>query len=112
MLQMNLVRFEEVANEAILRARQAPKDAQRWERAIVKAFEFLSSTGLWHLMDDDQLVIVSPQSGHIYEVGERCEVIDGEKRYFCAAFDRGQPCWHRAAKRLVGLIAAEPIQID
>jgi hypothetical protein len=107
MLQMNLVRFEEVTNEAILRARQAPQDAKRWERAIVKACEFLSSTGLWHLMGDGEtLLIVSPQSGHIYQIGEACEVIDGERSYPCAAFDRGMPCWHRAAKRLVELYVA------
>ena len=112
MLQMNLVRFEDVVNEALERAKQSPKDAGRWERAIVKAWTFLSESGMWHLLDDDQLLIISPQSGAIYEVGDRCEVVDGDSRAYCAAFDRGQPCWHRAARRLLLLYCAEPVRID
>lgn len=114
MLQLNSDRFEEVVNEAMVRVQGAPKDAGRWTRAITKAFEFLTSTALWHLMDDGEtLLIVSPQSSQVYEVGEHCERIDGgESKTYCPAYAKGQPCWHRAAKRLVDLYVAEPIQID
>jgi hypothetical protein len=46
--------------------------------------------------------MLSPDSAELYEVtAGRCERIDGERRVTCKAFAQGQPCKHRAARRLL-----------
>lgn len=121
--------LESVTNEAIVRAQEKlsekPGEAARWRRAIEKAYAYLTDPAtVWYLTDDDTLLIVSPQSSHLYEVnGRDCQIVrlfgsDGHKdideapRGVCAAADRGIPCWHVAAGRLLALFCAEPIQID
>jgi hypothetical protein len=102
MQSLDQEKFEQIARAAFERARQAPKDAHRWTNAINKAVQFITDSGLWHLMEDDVLLIVSPQSFEIYEVGpDSCERIDGDERRDCPAFAHGQPCWHRAARKLL-----------
>lgn len=108
MITLNGERFDAVAAEAYARAKSAPQDATRWQNAITKATEFLNASALWHLMDDDTLLIVSPQSFEVYETaGDSCERIDAEKRTNCPAFDMGRPCWHRAARKLLLNYASE-----
>lgn len=63
---------------------------RRWETAIVKAKAQIESNPYMHL-DGDALLILSP-SGEIYTANGTCQ---------CQAFAKGQPCWHRAAARLV-----------
>ena len=46
-------------------------------------------TGVYH--DGDVLLVLS-ESGEIYRVNGVCQ---------CKAFANGQPCWHRAAARLI-----------
>jgi hypothetical protein len=109
MINLEAEKFQQVATAAFERAKNAPKDATRWANAITKAAEFLSTNALWHLMDDDVLLLVSSQSFEVYEVGEdSCERIDGDSRVYCPAFEKGKfPCWHRAARRLLLLYAAD-----
>ncbi len=63
---------------------------RRWEVAIVKAKQQLESNPFMHF-DGQSLLILSP-SGEIYSANGTCQ---------CKAFSKGQPCWHRAAARLV-----------
>jgi hypothetical protein len=63
---------------------------RRWETAIVKAKQQLESNPFMHF-DGQSLLILSP-SGEIYTANGTCQ---------CKAFASGQPCWHRAAARLI-----------
>jgi len=63
---------------------------RRWETAIAKAKAQLESNPYMHF-DGKALLILSP-SGEIYTANGNCQ---------CKAFANGQPCWHRAAARLV-----------
>ena len=62
----------------------------RWETAIAKAKAQLESNPYMHF-DGHALLILSP-SGEIYTANGTCQ---------CKAFANNQPCWHRAAARLV-----------
>ncbi len=62
----------------------------RWQMAIAKAGRELESNPYMHF-DGHALLILSP-SGEIYSANGTCQ---------CKAFTHGQPCWHRAAARLV-----------
>lgn len=114
-------RFEGVVNEAILQAesklKDKPGEAGRWRRAIEKAFAYLTTPAVvWYLSEQDELLIVSPQSSALYEVGERsCDVLDAvtmETRGECAAAHKGVPCWHRAAWKLLRNYCAEPLECE
>jgi hypothetical protein len=63
---------------------------RRWETAIVKAKIQLETNPYLHF-DGQSLLILSP-SGEIYTANGVCQ---------CKAYESGQPCWHRAAARLV-----------
>lgn len=63
---------------------------RRWETAIAKAKAELESNPYMHF-DGQSLLILSP-SGEIYTANGSCQ---------CKAYSNGQPCWHRAAARLV-----------
>jgi hypothetical protein len=63
---------------------------RRWETAIAKAKAELESNPYMHF-DGQSLLILSP-SGEIYTANGACQ---------CKAYANGQPCWHRAAARLV-----------
>jgi hypothetical protein len=62
----------------------------RWQVAITKAQAELESNPFMHF-DGKALLILSP-SGEIYSANGTCQ---------CKAYAHGQPCWHRAAARLV-----------
>lgn len=64
--------------------------SHRWETAIVKAKQQLESNPFLHF-DGDALLILSPSS-EIYRANGECQ---------CRANRQGQPCWHRAAARIV-----------
>lgn len=63
----------------------------RWINAIAKAVVEIETNPamIWY---DAKLLIVSP-SGTQYTANGTCQ---------CKAFSFGQPCWHRAAARLIG----------
>lgn len=64
-----------------------------WINAIGKAARRIETDDVFMTFqpEKDALLIWSP-SNEIYEAGTVCQ---------CRAFQCGQPCWHRAAKRLV-----------
>ena len=97
MLNLNSDRLEAAAQDAFNLA----QNSRRWQAAIVRALAILRDSAFWHF-DGDALVMLSPDSSEIYEVTEgRCDRIEGERRAACEAFRRGQPCKHRAARRLL-----------
>jgi hypothetical protein len=63
---------------------------RRWETAIAKAKEQPESNPYIHF-DGHSLLILS-SSDEIYSANGSCQ---------CKAYMSGQPCWHRAAARLV-----------
>lgn len=65
-------------------------DSRRWQTAIVKAKQQIEDNPYLHF-DGRALLILSP-SGEIYSANGSCQ---------CRAYANGQPCWHRAAARLV-----------
>jgi ABC-type transporter MlaC component len=65
---------------------------RRWEKAIVRAKIELEVNPYMH-WNGHALVIMSSSSNEIYEANGVCQ---------CKAFTNGhQPCWHRAAARLI-----------
>jgi hypothetical protein len=106
-------RFEQIVREALAKAASAPKDATRWTNAVNKAFEFMQSNPLWHLIDGegDVILLLSPQSNEVYETADdSCERVGlaDDERANCPTHQQGYPCWHRAFRRLVlQLIDAE-----
>jgi hypothetical protein len=62
----------------------------RWQMAIAKARRELEDNPYMHF-DGGALLILSP-SGEIYSANGSCQ---------CKAYRNGQPCWHRAAARLI-----------
>lgn len=65
-------------------------NSRRWQIAIVKAKQQIEENPYLHF-DGRALLILSP-SGEIYSANGSCQ---------CKAYKKGQPCWHRAAARLV-----------
>lgn len=86
MLNLDQDRMQQVTQDAFNRV----SGNRRWETAIAKAKAELESNPYMHF-DGQSLLILSP-SGEIYTANGSCQ---------CKAFQRNQPCWHRAAARLV-----------
>jgi hypothetical protein len=86
MVNLDQDKLGQVAQEAFNKA----SGNRRWETAIAKAKMQLESNPYMHF-DGQSLLILSP-SGEIYSANGTCQ---------CKAFKSGQPCWHRAAARLV-----------
>ncbi|MGH9903470.1 MAG: hypothetical protein ACRD68_16810 [Pyrinomonadaceae bacterium] len=82
---------EEKMNQVIQEAFDKAEGSRRWQTAIAKAKGQLESNPYLH-QDGDALLILSP-SGEIYRANGTCQ---------CKAHTHGQqPCWHRAAARIV-----------
>ena len=79
-------RMQQVAQEAFDKV----SGNRRWEAAIAKAKGQLETNPYIHF-DGQSLLILSP-SDEIYIANGTCQ---------CKAYQGGQPCWHRAAARLV-----------
>ena len=101
MLNLNQDRLEAAAQEAF----DLAQNSRRWQAAITRALAILRDSAHWHMTEDGALLLLSPDSNEIYEVTEgRCERIDGERRVPCKAYAQGQPCKHRAARRLLARV--------
>jgi hypothetical protein len=86
MMNIDQNRMSEVIQGAFDKA----TGSKRWQAAIAKAKAQLESNPYLHF-DGDALLILS-DSNEIYRANGTCQ---------CKAFAQGQPCWHRAAARLV-----------
>ena len=86
MMNLDQSKIERVAQEAFDKV----SGNRRWESAIAKAKTQLETNPYIHF-DGQSLLILSP-SDEIYTANGTCQ---------CKAYMSGQPCWHRAAARLV-----------
>ena len=86
MIDIDQDRIQTVAQEAFDKV----SGNRRWETAIVKAKIQLETNPYMHF-NGQSLLILSP-SGEIYTANGSCQ---------CRAYESGQPCWHRAAARLI-----------
>lgn len=86
MMNIDADRMREVIQDAFDKA----SGSLRWQTAIVKASQQLESNPYIHY-DGHALLILSP-SNEIYSANGTCQ---------CRAYRNRQPCWHRAAARLV-----------
>jgi hypothetical protein len=93
MMNLNPTILETVIQQAFDAATTSGgRDAKRWGVAIAKAKQQLETNPYMHF-DGDALLILSPESNQIYRANGTCE---------CIAYTRyGQPCFHRAAARIV-----------
>lgn len=86
MLNLDYTLLQQVADQAVADAAAHP----RWLTAIGRALVEINDNPYME-WQDDHLLIGSP-SGNLYTANGVCQ---------CEAFTHGQPCWHRAAARLV-----------
>lgn len=86
MMNIDLDRMQQVVQEAFDRV----SGNRRWENAIVRAKQQLESNPYMHF--DGGALLVLSESGEIYRANGTCQ---------CKAYTSGQPCWHRAAARLI-----------
>lgn len=88
MLNVNCSVFSAVTDKAMQDAAGHP----RWLTAINRAVvECLSNP---YMERQDGSLLIASSSGTVYAANGTCQ---------CTAFSYGQPCWHRAAARLVRL---------
>ena len=85
MVNINQDRMNEVTQEAFDKT-----NSLRWQTAIAKAKRQIEDNPYLHF-DGEALLILS-DSNEIYRANGTCQ---------CKAFRNNQPCWHRAAARLV-----------
>jgi SWIM zinc finger len=90
MLNLNVTVLSQIVDQAM----QDAADHPRWIAAINRAVVELLSNPYMHREDHGGLLIASSSSDRIYSANGSCQ---------CQAFQHGQPCWHRAAARLVRL---------
>jgi len=86
MMNLNQDRMQQVIQAAFDRA----AGSRRWQTVIAKAKRKLEENPFMHY-DGHALLILSP-SNEIYSANGTCQ---------CKAYEKGFPCWHRAAARLV-----------
>ena len=77
-------------NTIITEAFDKAQGSKRWQTAIAKA-KMQIETNAFMEWKDGALLILSA-SNEIYTANGTCQ---------CRAYAQGQPCWHRAAARLV-----------
>ena|SRR5688500_17503099 len=93
--EVNQETLKQIASESIAKINPQAKDASRWINAINKATaEIESNPFLTFDKDTHSLLILSETSGQIYTANGTCE---------CKAYERGFPCRHRAAARLISI---------
>lgn len=86
MMNIDQDRMQQVIQQAFDRV----AGNRRWEKAIVIAKQQLESNHYMHF--DGNALLVLSESGEIYRANGVCQ---------CKAFANSQPCWHRAAARLI-----------
>jgi hypothetical protein len=86
MLNIDQNRMQQVIQEAF----EKVSGSRRWQTAIAKAKQQIEENPYIHF--DSAGLLVLSESGEIYRANGTCQ---------CKAYANGQPCWHRAAARLV-----------
>jgi hypothetical protein len=86
MMSIDQDKMRQVAQEAFNKV----SGNRRWETAIAKAKAQIEENPYMHF-DGRSLLILSPLN-EIYTANGACQ---------CKAYRSGQPCWHRAAARLM-----------
>lgn len=89
MLNLDSTTLQQVADQALIDAAAHP----RWIAAIGRALVELD-TNPWLERGDLHGLIIGSPSGKCYTSNGVCQ---------CLAYEHRQPCWHRAAARLVRL---------
>jgi hypothetical protein len=89
MLDLHPTTLAAVVNSAKLSAAVHPRWLTAIDRAVVELAE-----NPWIARGDDSSLIIASPSGKCYTSNGICQ---------CTAFTYGNPCWHRAASRLVRL---------
>lgn len=86
MMNLNEERMSAVVQEAFDKV----AGSRRWQTAIAKAKQQIETNPYIHF--DGAALLILSDSNEIYRANGVCQ---------CKAFEQGQPCWHRAAARLV-----------
>jgi hypothetical protein len=86
MVSVDQDRIRQVAQEAFDKV----SGSRRWETAIVKAMQQIEENPYMHY--DGRTLLILSSSGEIYTANGTCQ---------CRAYLNHQPCWHRAAARLI-----------
>jgi hypothetical protein len=86
MMSIDQDRMQQIAQDAFNKV----LGSRRWETAIAKAQVQIETNPYMHF--DGQSLLILSASGEIYSVNGTCQ---------CKAYQSGQPCWHRAAARLI-----------
>lgn len=86
MQNLNAARLTQVIETAFNRT-----SSVRWQMAIVRAQQEIEENPYLH-WDGTELLVLSPVSQEIYRTTDSCR---------CRAAQFHQPCWHRAAQRLL-----------
>ena len=82
-----------IAAESISKINPNQKNGQRWINAIGKATaEIESNPYMTYEVESHSLLMMSDTSNQIYTANGTCQ---------CKAFEKGFPCRHRAAARLI-----------
>jgi hypothetical protein len=85
MMNLDANKIETVIQEAFDKTNN-----RRWQVAIAKAKVEIESNPYMHF--DGHALLILSSSGEIYSANGICQ---------CKAFKNHQPCWHRAAARLI-----------
>jgi len=102
-------KFGKVIADALSKVEQTVTDAKtktRWINAISKATVEIEQNGdfMTWMEEDKSLLIWSQKSNNIYAANGVCQ---------CRAFEQGEPCFHRAAARIVRLYKQmEAVQVE
>ena len=85
----------QIAAESIAKINPNQPNGKRWINAIAKATrEIETNPFMTYELESHSLLMMSDSSGEIYTANGTCQ---------CKAFERGFPCRHRAAARLVAI---------
>ena len=95
----NKSRFEQIVSDAIEKVAMTvsnDKLAQRWINAINKAAAQIEENGEWitWMPDTKSIVIWNQETNNVHSANGVCD---------CKAFQKGFPCFHRAAARIIRL---------
>ena len=95
----NKTKFEQIVSDAIEKVAmtvQNDKLAQRWINAINKAAAQIEENGEWitWMPETKSIVIWNQETNNVHSANGVCD---------CMAFQKGFPCFHRAAARIIRL---------